>query len=195
MRHGEPAAEPGRLLGSRIDPGLSLRGRADSAEAGSRLRQRIGVGLVVCSPQRRAVETALLAFPSTAITLDERLEEQDFGELTGLTWPEAKRSHGDRARAWRSGAAAAPGGESPEELRARAVAAATAAAAANANPNADGEIVLMTHHTPIRALIASARGWPAADWRRISVPWTGLRVVRCRALGIVGDVAGVVAAR
>lgn len=170
MRHGEPAAEPGRLLGSRTDPGLSLRGRADAAEAGGRLRQRIGVVLVVCSPQRRAVETALLAFPSTAITLDEGLEEQDFGELTGLTWPEAKRRHGDRARAWRSGTAA-PGGESPEELRARVVAAATtAAAAAAAATTAAGDIVLVTHHTPIRALIASARGWSAADWRRISVP-------------------------
>lgn len=191
MRHGEPAAEPGRLLGSRIDPGLSLRGRADADAAGSRLRQSIGVGLVVCSPQRRAVETALLAFPSTAIRLDEGLEEQDFGELTGLTWPEAKRRHGDRARAWKSGAAAPPGGESAEELRARVRAAATAAAAANA----DGEIVLVTHHTPICALIASARGWTAADWRRISVPWTGLRVVRCRGLGIGTDVAGVVVAR
>jgi len=173
LRHAQTTAQRGVLLGCRADPGLSDDGRDCARKAGERLgRHRIDA--VLCSPLRRARETAELAFPGMAPYVDERLVEQDFGELTGLTWEEAKQGFGDRARAWRDGRAAAPGGESAFALVAR-----VRAAASEANRHARaGRVVLVTHHTPIRALIALSRGWCPADWRRITVGHGQIRLVR-----------------
>jgi broad specificity phosphatase PhoE len=175
LRHGETTGGAGRLLGSRCDLGLSERGRAQAVSSGHRLRGR-AVGWVISSPQRRAQETAALAFPGVPVVIDERLREQDFGELTGLTWLEAKARFGQRARAWRTSSAPPPGGESPAALRTRVTEAASAAVLL---PSCDprSEVVLVTHHTPIRALIASARGWPTCEWRRVHVPHGGVLVV------------------
>jgi broad specificity phosphatase PhoE len=178
LRHAEPAADPRRFLGVRDNPPLSARGRAQASTCGAELRCRVAIGLVVCSPLSRAVETARLAFSGLKLRIDDRLAEQDFGELTGLTWEEAKSRFGDRARAWRRGEAPAPDGESHEVLRRRVV----EAAAAAAGEIGRGEIVLVTHHTPIRALVASVRGWPPTEWRRIAVPWAGRRIVRAARL-------------
>jgi len=173
LRHGEPTAADGRLLGSRLDPGLSERGRAQAIDSGLALRGR-SIGCVVCSPLRRAQETAAAAFPGLSIVIDPRLAEQDFGAFSGLTWEEAKARYADRARAWRQAGASPPGGESHARLRARVIEAAAAAAWLDT----DGEVVLVTHHMPIRALVCEARRWPACDWRRIDVPHGGRRLVR-----------------
>ena len=93
LRHAEPASERGRLLGSRADPGLSLRGLSHAAAQGAWLRSRTRVDAVVSSPLRRAVETAELAFPGLPLRIDWRLAEQDLGELTG-------QPRADATRAW-----------------------------------------------------------------------------------------------
>lgn len=173
LRHGEPAIGAGRLLGSRLDPGLSERGRAQAIEGGRALMGR-SIGRIVCSPLRRARETAAAAFPGFPIIVDPRLEEQDFGDLSGLTWEEAKVHYGDRARAWRLAGGPPPGGETSARLRVRVL----DAAADAARQDSLGEIVLVTHHTPIRVLVCEARGWPDGDWRRIDVPFGGRRLVR-----------------
>ncbi|HVC40771.1 MAG TPA: histidine phosphatase family protein [Candidatus Saccharimonadales bacterium] len=182
LRHGETTAGTGRLLGSSCDLGLSERGRSQAAASGRRLLGRTVVGWVISSPQRRALETAALAFPGLPVIIDERLREQDFGELTGLTWLEAKARFGQRARAWRTSGAPPPGGESPATLRARV---ADAASSAMLLPLGDprSEVILVTHHTPIRSLIATSRGWPISEWRRVHVPYGGVLTVGCGAPG------------
>lgn len=177
LRHSETASPPGVLLGSRVDLGCSDRGRVLAANAGARLR-RYPIAAVVCSPLRRARETAALAFPEALIAIDERLAEQDFGELTSLTWEEAKARFGDEARAWREGLGPPPGGEEHAAVLNRVLAATGDALERGARRGDVGEIVLVTHSTPIRALIALSRGWTAADWRRIRVGYAQPRIVR-----------------
>lgn len=181
LRHGETDSPPGVLLGSRVDLGCSDRGRVLAANAGARLR-RYPLAAVVCSPLRRAHETAALAFPDARLAIDERLAEQDFGELTSLTWEEAKARFGEEARAWREGRGPPPGGEGHAALLNRVLAAARDALDRAAGLGHVGEIVLVTHSTPIRALIADSRGWTATDWRRIRVGYAQPRIVRAHLL-------------
>jgi probable phosphoglycerate mutase len=179
LRHGQTTAGNGVLLGSRSDPGLSPRGREQAAAAGNILRRHAIAG-VMCSPLRRARETAAFAFPGLAFRVDERWRELDFGLLTGLTWEEAKARHGSAAIAWRREAASPPEGEAPVALRAR-VLAAVFDALDELDGGPHGDVVVVSHATPIRTIVGSARGWALADQRRIQVTHGGLRVVRAGA--------------
>lgn len=176
LRHGRTDAAPGVLLGSRTDPSLSALGRSQAVAAGRTLRSRSPV-LVVCSPQRRARETAALAFPGGAVRVDERWRELDFGMLTGLTWAESKARYGQAAVAWRREAAAPPGGEEPAVLR-RRVLEAVLDLLGRVEGEPLGDIVVVSHATPIRAVVGTARGWALADHRRVRAVHGGLRVVR-----------------
>jgi broad specificity phosphatase PhoE len=81
-----------------------------------------------------------------------------------MTWADAKERFRGDARAWRDGHGPPPGGETHGALRCRVRAAAQDAL--NEAAGKPGEIVLVTHHTPIRALLAWSRGWAVPDWRR-----------------------------
>jgi len=114
LRHAETAwTVLGRHTG-RTDIALTEQGREAARALRSEL-ERLPVVRVLCSPLRRARETAaLLGWPDPELSDD--LVEWDYGDLEGLTRTEvlASRPSWDL---WRDGG---PGGEAPAEMTTRA---------------------------------------------------------------------------
>ena len=172
LRHGRTTASPGTLVGYRIDPGLSEEGR-DEARAARTLLHGRPLAAVVCSPLRRARETAALALPDAAPELDDRLQELDWGELTGLTFAQVEKRFPDTAAAWlRDGWPLPPGGEHPLHLWRR-----TAAAVLDLHRRGlDGDVVVVCHGGVIRAVVGAARGLDVGRAWRIRTPHAALRI-------------------
>jgi len=155
VRHGRTAANAaGELLGHR-DPELDDVGRAQAAALASVLPAG---ARVVSSPLRRCRQTAE-AF-ADQIEVDERLKEMNYGDFEGVpvagvpaeTWA-----------TWRSDPGwAPPGGESHQQLAERVW-----ALLDELRPSiASNDIVLVSHVSPIKAVVAWALGVPIdISWR------------------------------
>jgi broad specificity phosphatase PhoE len=119
VRHGaaEGAGERCVGQGGAVDPGLGELGRRQAAAAATRIGA--GFDLLVCSPARRARETA--AAWDLPVTLDQRLAERCFGDWEGRPWeelwPTAPAAVRSDPAAW--AAFTPPGGETLEEVAAR----------------------------------------------------------------------------
>lgn len=149
VRHGEtlPNAQ-GRLLG-RADPTLTETGRAQ-ARALAALLPRPDV--VISSPLRRARDTA--AQLRTAVDIDERWTERDYGELEGELASEAS---GAASARWRTDVMVAPpGGESIADLSTRV----RDACEELAMLAGSAVVVVVTHVSPIKAAVAWALDVP-----------------------------------
>lgn len=186
VRHGQSEANVSGLLVGRLDSPLTVLGRRQAAALGSELAahaQRTGKPPVrlISSPLGRALETAdaiaaaLRPGPSGAslpsgrqaatvgrlpIEVDERFVELDYGELDGLAPSELSPGIWDGWRAdpkWRP-----PGGETLSEVDARVAAACQELAAAASG----GDVVVVSHVSPIKAAVAWALGGGAElSWR------------------------------
>lgn len=93
VRHAATkSGEAGKILG-RIDEELSTVGKAAAKKfAATFATQNFFGHYLFCSPLQRAKQTAAIiaaALPThPQLIIDSRLQERDFGELQGLTWPE-----------------------------------------------------------------------------------------------------------
>ena len=135
-RHGENVANLTRTLSYRVfDGDLTDAGRRQARELGERLAAAGGdrIGLLACSPLRRAGQTAdivgqRLGLPA-AMELDD-LREVNVGELDGRSDAEAWEIYAAVLAAWRAGDTLArfPGGENRDELCARLLRALTVVA-------------------------------------------------------------------
>lgn len=157
VRHGRTAANAGGRLQGRIDNPLDDVGRqqartiADAVGAADRL---------VCSPLRRAVETAALAFPGMEPVIDERWLELAYGDLEGVRVREVP------AETWAEWTADAdfrpPGGETLGELGVRVRAAVDELASTGVGEH----VVVVSHVSPIKAAVAWALGvGDSVAWR------------------------------
>jgi broad specificity phosphatase PhoE len=81
IRHGQTDANRDGIISGTLDAMLTERGRA-GAEALSHLDWPAPLA-IFSSPQRRAHETAQLAFPGRIISLVEGLRERDWGIFEG----------------------------------------------------------------------------------------------------------------
>jgi broad specificity phosphatase PhoE len=172
LRHGRTTATPGTMLGSRTDPGLSEQGRQEARAAGELLRGR-AFAAVLCSPLLRARETAALAVPLAVPEIDARLQELDWGDITGLSFPQVEQRFPEVATAWlRDGWPSPPGGEQPHALWRR-----TAAAVLDIHrAHPEGDVLVVCHGGVIRSVVGAARGLRLADAWRIRTPYATLRV-------------------
>jgi 2,3-bisphosphoglycerate-dependent phosphoglycerate mutase len=127
VRHGESEGNLADVLTGRTDVDLTAAGVQQAREAGRRLKQfgfRIDAGFT--STLKRARHTLALVLDelgqtgSTVVT-DARLDERDYGEITGMTRAGAIRRWGEaQVHAWRrSYGARPPGGESLKDTAAR----------------------------------------------------------------------------
>jgi broad specificity phosphatase PhoE len=81
IRHGETHANRNRTIAGRTEARLTPEGRRAAASiAGKSFGQPI---MVFTSPQARARETAMLAFPSLTANVVEDLRERDWGIFEG----------------------------------------------------------------------------------------------------------------
>jgi probable phosphoglycerate mutase len=180
LRHGRTTAAPGTLVGSRVDPGLSEEGRVQARAAAELLRHR-SFAAVVCSPLRRARETAALAVPDRDVHIDPRLQELDWGDITGFTFPDVEERFPDVAAAWlRDGWPVPPNGEDPRALWRRV----SAAALDLCQAGASGDILVVCHGGVIRALLGAARGLGLRDAWRVRTPHASLRVQNATPLAL-----------
>jgi broad specificity phosphatase PhoE len=147
VRHGQTDANARGLLLGRADPPLSDVGRAQAAALVARVPAD---ARVVASPLRRARETAA-AF-GRPVDVDERWIELDYGEFDGKPVADVPR---ELWAAWRADPHFVPaGGESLAMLGTRV----RAACDALLDEARDGDVVVVSHVSPIKAAIAWALG-------------------------------------
>jgi broad specificity phosphatase PhoE len=160
-RHGENVANLSRTFSYRVfDGDLTNRGIAQALRLAERLHAATdSYGLLVCSPLRRARQTAQIVSARfrlpVAAELDD-LREVNVGELDGRADDSAWRVYEAILAAWRSGELSQrfPGGESGDELAARTRRAlGTIAAQAG-----DKDAVVIAHGASIRAAVPVMTG-------------------------------------
>jgi probable phosphoglycerate mutase len=154
LRHGRTEHTPERRYSGRNDLPLSLTGRAEAEAAAARAGE-LGIGAVVASPLRRARETAeiVAAALGLPVEVDDDLAELDFGDLEGLTLDEALTKHPLATRRFMADVtAAAPGGESVAQVSARVA----RARRRILERHAGGSVLIVSHVTPIKLLLAAA---------------------------------------
>jgi broad specificity phosphatase PhoE len=164
VRHGESVANAQGLLLGRTDAELTEKGLAQAASVGLLLRDPVLV--LRTSPLSRARDTAALLHAGVPVEVDERWVEVDYGEyecqplrdIPADVWQEWRRNPGFRPA----------GGETLSEVDARVAAACGELFAADGfgarAPN--GDVVVVSHVTPIKAAVAWALGMgPELSWR------------------------------
>jgi len=181
VRHGVTAHTTGQrfsggLAGS--DPGLSAEGRAQVRAVGEWLAPTIDrVDAVVTSPVRRTRESAQVLGELLGHEVEEEpgLAEMEFGVWDGLTFLEVAEQHGDDLDAWLGSVDVAPGGsgESLVAVEERVLAARDRLLAAHAGRT----VVVVSHVTPIKTLVAHALGAPLLSLFRMELAPASVTVV------------------
>lgn len=147
----------GRFLGL-SDPGLDASGRRDASHLASQLGAFADAS-IVSSPARRALETAELLGLSEPV-IEDGFREIDFGAWEGLTLEEvAERDPLGSAAFDRGDIDGFPGGESVASVQQRT----TEALIRHRSP----DLVVITHATVIRILVAALLGLPVARYRAL----------------------------
>ena len=114
LRHGDTEWTQRGLHTGREDVPLSEAGR-DQARAAGRVMAHHKFDYVLVSPQTRALETCRLAGLEARAGRNGDLVEWDYGEYEGLTDEQTEM----RDPGWDLFRDGAPGGETPEQVRAR----------------------------------------------------------------------------
>lgn len=147
VRHGQTTANAQGLLIGRADPPLDEVGRAQAA---SLAEVAAGAGRVVCSPLLRARQTAA-AF-GLPVEVDDRWVEMDYGtyDLTPIgDVPPEVWLHWRQDPSW-----SPPGGESLNAVGVRV----RDACQALAEEARVGDVVVVSHVSPVKAAVAWALG-------------------------------------
>lgn len=162
VRHGQTAVNAEGRLQGRIDVPLTPLGEAQAAACARAVASTARPVRVVSSPLQRARQTAgaIARWVGLEVEVDERWIELDYGDWDGAVLRTMPQD--DWAR-WRADVAfAPPGGESLVALSGR-VERACADLAADA---AVGDVVVVSHVSPIKAAVAWAMGvGPETSWR------------------------------
>ncbi len=155
VRHGETAGNAARqLLGRRESP-LTSRGRSEAAA----LARALGpVSRLVSSPLGRALDTAAELGLNAPVEVDPRWIEVDYGELEGRALGDVPAEVWAR---WRADPTfRPPGGESLAEVGVRVRDACDELFVRHGEGarRDDGDVVVVSHVSPIKAAVAWALG-------------------------------------
>jgi ribonuclease H / adenosylcobalamin/alpha-ribazole phosphatase len=166
LRHGDTPLSPEKRFSGVGDARLSRTGAVQAHAAARRLRARGGIGAVVSSPLRRALQTAEVAAAALdlPVLVDEDLRETDFGAWEGLTFAEALARWPDLVAAWLADPSVAPpGGESFADTALRVQHARDRLLARLPR----GTILVVSHVTPIKTLVRLALQAPPIALHRM----------------------------
>jgi broad specificity phosphatase PhoE len=163
VRHGESVANAQGLIIGRTDAALTELGREQATAARSLLSAPVAD--LRTSPLSRARDTAALLGLERPAVVDDRWVEVDYGEfecrplsaVPAAVWQQ-----------WRSDRAFRPaGGETLAEVDERITAACEELFAAEGEGarRPDGDVVVVSHVTPIKAAVAWALGTSDLFWR------------------------------
>jgi probable phosphoglycerate mutase len=159
------------------NPGLNDEGRAQVRATAEWLAPVAeGIDTIVTSPVRRTRESAeilgeVLGFE---VGVEEGLAEMEFGTWDGLTYTEVRDKFPDEVRTWLGNLDHAPGGgESFREVEKRVL-----AGRDRLLEEHDGRTVLVVSHvTPIKTLVADALGAPLESLYRMELSPASVTVV------------------
>jgi ribonuclease H / adenosylcobalamin/alpha-ribazole phosphatase len=175
LRHGETEYSVQRRFSGRGDPPLTERGLAQAAAAAKRLAQ-LDVSAVLTSPLSRATATAAAVAAAAGLEpiVDDGLIEIDFGEWEGLTSQEVRDGWPSELDSWMSSTDhTAPGGESLDEVGRRVRKARDRAIATYPART----VVLVSHVTPIKALLRMGLGAGPSIMSRLHLDVASLSIV------------------
>jgi ribonuclease H / adenosylcobalamin/alpha-ribazole phosphatase len=165
----------GGLAGS--NPGLTDEGRAQVREVAEWLAPIGGVvDAVVTSPVRRTRESAEIVAERLGLDLVEEpgFAEMEFGAWDGMSFGEVRDEHPDELERWLGDLDLAPGGgESFREVEKRVL----AGLARVVEQYTGRTVILVSHVTPIKTLIAHAVGAPLTALFRMELSTASVSVV------------------
>jgi probable phosphoglycerate mutase len=161
-RHGQNEANLTRTLSFRVyDRDLTERGRRQACDLAESLAGRGTAARIVCSPLKRARQTAdivaaRLRLPGASEY--EELREVNVGSLDGRGDDEAWSVYTQILQAWRAGDPATrfPGGESLPELAGRL----RRVMLSLAGPGPGADVVIVAHGASIRSALPVLTGTP-----------------------------------
>lgn len=163
VRHGESVANAQGLLLGRTDAELTETGRAQAVAVPTLLERPVVE--VRSSPLSRAVDTAELLGLGVPVVVDERWIEVDYGEFECQPLGDVPA---DVWRKWQRDRDFRPiDGETLSEVDVRVAGACEELFAQDGSGarRADGDVVIVSHVTPIKAAVAWALGTPDLYWR------------------------------
>jgi probable phosphoglycerate mutase len=138
----------------RSDAPLTDVGVQQAVAAAKRLAT-VDLGVIVASPLLRTMRTAqeVAAVTGAEVVTDDGFRETDFGDWEGLTFAEVRERWPAEVNAWLADPQVAPpGGESFSDVSARVTAALHRVLAARAGQT----VLIVSHVTPIKTLVATA---------------------------------------
>ena len=166
----------GRGLAGRL-PGVSLnaQGERQAQELVARLGE-VPLAAIYCSPQPRTQQTALpLARQrGLAFEVEQGLDEIDFGDWTGLEFPQL-RAQGDAWTHWceRRGSAHPPGGEPFAGVPQRALAVLRKLQARHP----EGNVLVVSHGDVIKGVLADSLGMSLDGLERFEIAPASISVL------------------
>jgi len=175
VRHGETELSAEKRFSGRGDPELTERGAEQARAVAARLAS-YEVTAVVSSPLRRAARTAEIVGEvlGVEVGVDDGLIETDFGAWEGLTFGEARAQWPDAMQAWLDDPAVAPpAGESFASVFARVA----AVRERLTRDHPAGRVAVVSHVTPIKAMVRDALGAPAQVLFRMNLDLASLTTV------------------
>jgi ribonuclease H / adenosylcobalamin/alpha-ribazole phosphatase len=165
LRHGQTPMSVQKRYAGRSDVPLTDAGVQQAAASAKRLASA-GFGVIVTSPLLRTVQTAqeVAAVTGAAVVTDDGFRETDFGAWEGLTFAEVRERWPAELAEWLADPEVAPpGGESFTDVSARVTAALHRVLAARAGQR----VLIVSHVTPIKTLVAAALLAPPAALYRM----------------------------
>jgi ribonuclease H / adenosylcobalamin/alpha-ribazole phosphatase len=165
LRHGQTPMSVQKRYAGRSDAPLTDVGVQQAAAAAKRLTSA-GLDVIVTSPLLRTVQTAqeVAAVTGAAVVTDDGFRETDFGAWEGLTFVEVRERWPAELTAWLADPEVAPpDGESFTDVSARVTAALHRVLAARAGQT----VLIVSHVTPIKTLVAAALLAPPAALYRM----------------------------
>jgi probable phosphoglycerate mutase len=180
VRHGATALTAEKRFSGGLgssNPGLTAEGRAQVREVADWLAP-LGeaVHVVVSSPVRRTRESAEIVADRLGVGLVEEpgFAEMEFGVWDGLTFTEVGDRHPGELEAWLGSLdVAPPGGESFREVEQRVLAGLTRLLERYAGRT----VVVVSHVTPIKVLVARAVEAPLSSLFRMELSTASVSVV------------------
>jgi len=175
LRHGQTAMSAQKRYAGRSDAPLTDVGVQQAAAAAKRLASS-GIAVIMTSPLLRTVQTAqeVAAVTGAAVITDDGFRETDFGAWEGLTFTEVRERWPAELATWLADPAVAPpGGESFTDVSARVSAALHRVLGARAGQT----VLIVSHVTPIKTLVAAALLAPPAALYRMHLDVAALSAI------------------
>ena len=179
LRHGVTPLTLEKRFAGIGDPPLTALGEEQARRAAERLRadERFGpIDVVLASPLQRTRSTAEAVAKAVGVEVlpEPGFRELDFGRLEGLSFAEAnERYPAELAAFLGSPDVAPPGGETLTALAARAGRARDETIAKYPRRT----VLVVTHVTPIKALVCQALGAPLSAVNRMELGAASLSVI------------------